>query len=122
MQQQFGVFQLVLAQLLARNNLGDPLINLLNSTQQPLVQQQEPQPVQHASALNEPQGQSHVTPAQQPLPDNVTRRLDSLEKMVAEQRGASPLHHNTTSIPHPLNTNITLELYPTGFRIPQLET
>ncbi|GKV27756.1 hypothetical protein SLEP1_g36891 [Rubroshorea leprosula] len=35
MQQQFGVFQLVLAQLLARNNSGDPLINLLNPTPQP---------------------------------------------------------------------------------------
>ncbi|GKV46419.1 hypothetical protein SLEP1_g53406 [Rubroshorea leprosula] len=67
-------------------------------------------------------GQSHVILAQQPLPDDVTRRLDSLEKMVAKQRGASPPHHNTTSIPHPLNTNITLEPYPTGFKIPQLET
>ncbi|GKU88843.1 hypothetical protein SLEP1_g3060 [Rubroshorea leprosula] len=33
MQQQFGVFQLVVAQLLTRNNPGDPLINLLNPTQ-----------------------------------------------------------------------------------------
>ncbi|GKV14890.1 hypothetical protein SLEP1_g25693 [Rubroshorea leprosula] len=113
MQQQFGVFQLVLAQLLAWNNLGDPLINLLNPTQQPLVQQQDPQPVQHAPALSESQGQSHVAPAQQPLPDDVTRRLDSLEKLVAEQPDAPPPHHNTDSIPHPLNTNITLEPYPT---------
>ncbi|GKV17197.1 hypothetical protein SLEP1_g27733 [Rubroshorea leprosula] len=43
MQQQFGVFQLVLAQLLTRNNPGDPLINLLSPTQQPSVQQQDPQ-------------------------------------------------------------------------------
>ncbi|GKV51702.1 hypothetical protein SLEP1_g58333 [Rubroshorea leprosula] len=99
MQQQFGVFQLVLAQLLARNN-----------------------PVQHAPALSESQGQSHVAPVQQPLPDDVTRRLDSLEKLVVEQQGASPPHHNTDSIPHPLNTNITLEPYPAGFKIPQLET
>ncbi|GKU97907.1 hypothetical protein SLEP1_g10981 [Rubroshorea leprosula] len=35
MQQQFGVFQLVLAQLLAGNNPGDPLINLLNPALQP---------------------------------------------------------------------------------------
>ncbi|GKV17765.1 hypothetical protein SLEP1_g28226 [Rubroshorea leprosula] len=35
MQQQFGVFQLVLAQLLAWNNPGDPLINLLNPAPQP---------------------------------------------------------------------------------------
>lgn len=30
MQEQFSIFQLVLAQLLAKDNLGDPLINLLN--------------------------------------------------------------------------------------------
>ncbi|GKU89615.1 hypothetical protein SLEP1_g3735 [Rubroshorea leprosula] len=88
MQQQFGVFQLVLAQLLARNNPG----------------------------------QFHIAPAQQPLPDDVTRRLDSLEKLVAEHRGAPPPHHAADSIPHPLNTNITLEPYPAGFKIPQLET
>ncbi|GKV40104.1 hypothetical protein SLEP1_g47775 [Rubroshorea leprosula] len=99
MQQQFGVFQLVLAQLLARNN-----------------------PVQHVPALSESQGQSHIAPAQQPLPDDVTRRLDNLEKLVVEQRGAPPPCHAADSIPHPLNTNITLEPYPTGFRIPQLET
>ncbi|GKV34076.1 hypothetical protein SLEP1_g42498 [Rubroshorea leprosula] len=86
MQQQFGVFQIVLAQLLARNNPGDPLINLLNLTQQPPVQQQDPQLVQHAPALSESQGQSHVAPVQQPLPNDVTRRLDSLEKLAAKQR------------------------------------
>ncbi|GKV15410.1 hypothetical protein SLEP1_g26203 [Rubroshorea leprosula] len=106
----------------ARNNPGDPLINLLNPTQQPPIQQQKPQPVQHALALNESQGQSHVASAQQPLLDDVTRHLDSLEKMVAEQSGAPPPHHNTTLIPHPLNTNITLEPYPIGFKIPQLKT
>ncbi|GKV35447.1 hypothetical protein SLEP1_g43710 [Rubroshorea leprosula] len=68
MQQQFGVFRLVLAQLLARNN------------------------------------------------------PDSLKKLVAEQRGAPPPHHVADSIPHPLNTNITLEPYHAGFKIPQLET
>ncbi|GLT96647.1 hypothetical protein SLE2022_142540 [Rubroshorea leprosula] len=122
MQQQFGVFQLVLAQLLARNNPGDPLINLLNPAPQPPVPQQNPEPVQHASALSESQGQSHIAPAQQPLLDDVTRRLNSLEKLVAEQRGAPPPHHAANSIPHPLNTNITLEPYPAGFKIPQLET
>ncbi|GKV40347.1 hypothetical protein SLEP1_g48004 [Rubroshorea leprosula] len=60
----------------------------------------------------ESQGQSHIAPAQQPLPDDVTRRLDSLEKLVAEQRGAPPPHPHTNSIPHPLNANITLEPYP----------
>ncbi|GKV13509.1 hypothetical protein SLEP1_g24509 [Rubroshorea leprosula] len=74
------VFQLVLAQLLARNNLVDPLINLLNPAPQPPAPQQNPQPIQHALALSESQGQSHIAPAQQPLPDDVTRRLDSLEK------------------------------------------
>ncbi|GKV24304.1 hypothetical protein SLEP1_g33931 [Rubroshorea leprosula] len=86
MQQQFGVFQLVFAQLLARNNPG----------------------------------QSHIAPAQQPLPDDVTRRLDNLEKLVAEQR--CPTSTPADSIPHPLNTNITLEPYPASFKIPQLET
>ncbi|GKV51226.1 hypothetical protein SLEP1_g57895 [Rubroshorea leprosula] len=122
MQQQFGVFQLVLAQLLARNNPGDPLINLLNPAQQPPAPQQNPQPVQPAPAISESQGQSHIAPAQQPIPDDVTRRLDSLEKLVAEHRGAPPPHHAADSIPHPLNTNITLEPYPVGFKIPQLET
>ncbi|GKV04959.1 hypothetical protein SLEP1_g17036 [Rubroshorea leprosula] len=77
MQQQFGVFQLVLAQLLARNNAGDPLINLLNPTPQPPTPQQNPEPVQHAPAVSESQGQSHIAPVQQPLHDDVTRRLDS---------------------------------------------
>ncbi|GKV11510.1 hypothetical protein SLEP1_g22765 [Rubroshorea leprosula] len=70
----------------------------------------------------ESQGQSHIAPAQQPLPDDVTQHLDSLEKLVAEQQGAPPPHHNTDSIPHLLNTNITLEPYPASFKIPQLET
>ncbi|GKV43341.1 hypothetical protein SLEP1_g50644 [Rubroshorea leprosula] len=73
-------------------------------------------------AAIESQGQSHIAPAQQPIPDDVTRRLDSLEKLVAEHRGAPPPHHAADSIPHPLNTNITLEPYPAGFKIPQLET
>ncbi|GKV44466.1 hypothetical protein SLEP1_g51650 [Rubroshorea leprosula] len=122
MQQQFGVFQLVLAQLLARNNPGDPLINLLNPAQQPPAPQQNPQPAQPAPAISESQDQSHIALAQQPIPDDVTRRLDSLEKLIAEHRGAPPPRHATDSIPHPLNTNITLEPYPTGFKIPQLET
>ncbi|GKV01387.1 hypothetical protein SLEP1_g13944 [Rubroshorea leprosula] len=67
-------------------------------------------------------GQSHIAPTQQPIPDDVTRRLDSLEKLVAEHRGAPPPHHAVDSIPHPLNTNITLEPYPISFKIPQLET
>ncbi|GKV44734.1 hypothetical protein SLEP1_g51893 [Rubroshorea leprosula] len=119
---QFGVFQLVLAQLLARNNPGDPLINLLHPAQQPPAPQPNPQPVHHAPAISESQGQSHIAPAPQPIPDDVTRRLDSLEKLVAEHRGAPPPHHAADSIPHPLNTNITLEPYPAGFKIPQLET
>ncbi|GKU87395.1 hypothetical protein SLEP1_g1796 [Rubroshorea leprosula] len=97
---QDAVPVMVLAQLLAWNNLGDPLINLLNPTQQPPVQPQEPLPVPH----------------------NDHQHAPALKKMVTEQRGAPPLHHNTTFIPHPLNTNITLEPYPIGFKIPQLET
>ncbi|GKV44660.1 hypothetical protein SLEP1_g51822 [Rubroshorea leprosula] len=104
------------------NNPGDPLINLLNPAPQPPAPQQNPEPIQHATAISESQGQSHFAPIQQPLHDDVTRRLDSLEKLVAEQRGAPHAHHAADSIPHPLNTNITLEPYPAGFRIPQLET
>ncbi|GKV30765.1 hypothetical protein SLEP1_g39545 [Rubroshorea leprosula] len=100
----------------------DVVTTQLAAMQQHFTQQQDPQPVQHALALSEYQGQSHIAPDQQPLPDNVTRRLDSLEKLVAEQQGASPPHHNTDSIPHPLNTNITLEPYLASFKIPQLET
>ncbi|GLT62784.1 hypothetical protein SLA2020_353940 [Shorea laevis] len=129
MQQQFGVFQLVLAQLLARNNPTDPLINLLNPAQpqQPPIPPQGPPAApqndpHYAPAISESQGQSHIAPAQQPIPDDVTRRLDSLERLVAEQRGAPPSNHDTASIPHPLNTNVTLEPYPPGFKIPQLET
>ncbi|GKV30660.1 hypothetical protein SLEP1_g39449 [Rubroshorea leprosula] len=122
MQQQFGVFQLVLAQLLVQNNPGDPLINLLNTSPQPPAPPSNPEPVQHALAVSESQGQSHIAPAQQPLHDDVTRRLDSLEKLVVEQRGAPPPHPAADSVPHPLNTNIILEPYPVGFRIPQLET
>ncbi|GKV47270.1 hypothetical protein SLEP1_g54184 [Rubroshorea leprosula] len=122
MQQQFGVFQLVLAQLLARNNPGDPLINLLNPAPQPPAPPQNQDPVQHAPAVNESQGQSHIAPVMQPPRDDVTRRLDSLEKLVVEQRGIPPSHPAADSVPHPLNTNIILEPYSAGFRIPQLET
>ncbi|GKV18274.1 hypothetical protein SLEP1_g28679 [Rubroshorea leprosula] len=94
----------------------------LAAMQQQFAPQQNPQPVQHAPTISESQGQSHIAPAQQPLPDDVTRRLDSLEKLVAEHRGAIPPHHAADSIPHPLNTNITLEPYPAGFKIAQLET
>ncbi|GKV33304.1 hypothetical protein SLEP1_g41830 [Rubroshorea leprosula] len=122
MQQQFGVFQLVLAQLLVRNNPGDPLINLLNPVPQPPVPPRNPEPVQHAPAVSESQGQSHIAPVMQPPRDDVTRHLDSLEKLVVEQRGVPPPHPAADSVPHPLNTNIILEPYPAGFRIPQLET
>ncbi|GKV34073.1 hypothetical protein SLEP1_g42495 [Rubroshorea leprosula] len=83
---------------------------------------QNPDPVQHAPTVNESQGQSHIAPIMQPPRDDVTRRLDSLEKLVVEQRGVPPPHPATDSVPHPLNTNIILEPYPAGFRIPQLET
>ncbi|GKV02708.1 hypothetical protein SLEP1_g15104 [Rubroshorea leprosula] len=108
--------------LLARNNPGDPLINLLNPAPQPPAPPQDPDPVQHAPPVSESQGQSHIAPVMQPPRDDVTRRLDSLEKLVVEQRGIPPPHPVADSVPHPLNTNIILEPYPAGFRIPQLET
>ncbi|GKV30953.1 hypothetical protein SLEP1_g39711 [Rubroshorea leprosula] len=61
---------LVLAQLLARNNPGDSLINLLNPAPQPPASQQNPEPAQHAPTLSESQSQSHITPTQQPLLDD----------------------------------------------------
>ncbi|GKV18329.1 hypothetical protein SLEP1_g28727 [Rubroshorea leprosula] len=94
----------------------------LAAMQQQFAPQQNPEPVQDAPTLSESQSQSHIAPARQPLPDDVTRRLASLEKLVAKQRGAPFPHHAADSIPHPLNTNITLEPYPAGFKIPQLET
>ncbi|GKU90937.1 hypothetical protein SLEP1_g4878 [Rubroshorea leprosula] len=100
----------------------DVVVAQLASMQQQFAPQQNLEPVQHAPALSESQGQSHVAPAQQPLSDDVTRCLDSLEKLVAEQRGAPPSHHAANSISHPLNTNITLEPYSAGFKTPQLET
>ncbi|GKV11548.1 hypothetical protein SLEP1_g22796 [Rubroshorea leprosula] len=107
----------------ARNNPGDPLINLLNpAPPQPPAPPQNPEPVQRAPAVSESQGQSHISPVQQPPHDDVTRRLNSLERLVVEQRGAPPPYPAVDSVPHPLNTNIVLEPYPTGFRIPQLET
>ncbi|GKV37220.1 hypothetical protein SLEP1_g45277 [Rubroshorea leprosula] len=112
----------VLAQLLAWNNPGYPLINLLNPAPQPPAPPQNPEPIQHAPAISESQGQSHFAPVQQPFHGDVTRRLDSLEKLVVDQRGAPPPHPATDSVPHPLNTNIILEPYPAGFRIPQLKT
>ncbi|GKV11062.1 hypothetical protein SLEP1_g22348 [Rubroshorea leprosula] len=66
------------------NNPSDPLINLLNPAPQPPTPQQNPEPVQHAPTISESQGQSHIAPVQQPLHDDVTRRLDSLEKPVVE--------------------------------------
>ncbi|GKU94659.1 hypothetical protein SLEP1_g8119 [Rubroshorea leprosula] len=97
MQQQFGLFQLVLAQLLARDNPADPLIHLLNPAS-PVA----PQPVQQP--VNSP-------------------RLDNLEKLLAENKNPQPQTPPiSTSIPNPVNTKITQEPYPPGFRMPQFET
>ncbi|GKV21495.1 hypothetical protein SLEP1_g31472 [Rubroshorea leprosula] len=89
-------------------------------------------PVDHAERgdENQPHASAHnsTSTANQ---DVVTAQLAAmqqqfgvfhLEKLVVEHRGAPPPHHAADSIPHPLNTNITLEPYPAGFKIPQLET
>ncbi|GKV17243.1 hypothetical protein SLEP1_g27774 [Rubroshorea leprosula] len=129
MQQQFGVFQLVLAQLLARDNPADPLIHLLNPA--PPV---APQPVQQPAnspvrsvAPTASQAQSHIPPQPQNLPQpaasDVSKRLDNLEKLLAENKNPQPQTPPiSTSIPTPLNTKITQEPYPPGFRMPQFET
>ncbi|GKV52226.1 hypothetical protein SLEP1_g58817 [Rubroshorea leprosula] len=90
MQQQFGVFQLVLAQLLARDNLADPLIHLLNPA--PLV---APQPAQQPTnspvcsvAPTASQAQSHMPPLPQnppqPVASDVSKRLDNIEKLMPQ--------------------------------------
>ncbi|GKV27692.1 hypothetical protein SLEP1_g36830 [Rubroshorea leprosula] len=129
MQQQFGVFQLVLAQLLARDNPVDPLIHLLNPA--PPV---APQPVQQPAnspvrsvAPTASQAQSHIPPHPQNPPQSgasdVSKRLNNLEKLLTENRNPQPqVPHISTSIPTPLNTKITQEPYPPGFRMPQFET
>ncbi|GKV14784.1 hypothetical protein SLEP1_g25604 [Rubroshorea leprosula] len=71
----------------------------------------------HASAHN-----STSTANQDVVTAQLAAMQQHLEKLVAEHRGAPPPHHVADSIPHPLNTNITLEPYPAGFKIPQLET
>ncbi|GKV14106.1 hypothetical protein SLEP1_g25023 [Rubroshorea leprosula] len=129
MQQQFGVFQLVLAQLLARDNPVDPLIHLLNPA--PPV---APQPVQQPAnspvrsvAPTASQAQSHIPPHPQNPPQSgasdVSKRLDNLEKLLTENRNPQlQIPPISTSIPTPLNTKITQEPYPPGFRMPQFET
>ncbi|GKV01654.1 hypothetical protein SLEP1_g14191 [Rubroshorea leprosula] len=100
----------------------DVVATQLAAMQQQFAPPQDPDPVQHAPPVSESQGQSHIAPVMQPPRDDVTRRLDSLEKLVVKQRGIPPPHPAADSVPHPLNTNIILEPYPAGFRIPQLET
>ncbi|GKV18278.1 hypothetical protein SLEP1_g28683 [Rubroshorea leprosula] len=71
----------------------------------------------HTSAHN-----STSTANQDVVAAQLAAMQQQFEKLVAEHRGAPPSHHAADSIPHPLNTNITLEPYPAGFKIPQLET
>ncbi|GKV35996.1 hypothetical protein SLEP1_g44183 [Rubroshorea leprosula] len=129
MQQQFGVFQLVLAQLLARDNPTDPLIHLLNPAP-PVPPQPAQQPANspvRSAAPTASQAQSHIPPQPQnppqPAASDVSRRLDNLEKLLAENKNPQPqVPPISTSIPAPLNTKITQEPYPPGFRMPLFET
>ncbi|GKU96257.1 hypothetical protein SLEP1_g9509 [Rubroshorea leprosula] len=100
MQQQFGVFQLVLAQLLARNSLDDLLINLLNPAHLAIPHQQHQpvnSPVQSVASLkNVSQLRSHIPPLPpnppnppQPMASNVSKRLDNLKRMMAKNRAAT---------------------------------
>ncbi|GKV46364.1 hypothetical protein SLEP1_g53349 [Rubroshorea leprosula] len=90
-------------------------------------------PIKHAEGgdENQPHNSAHNSASTHNQGDVVIAQLAAmqqqfsvfhLEKLVAEQRGAPPSQRNTDSIPHPLNTNITLEPYPVGFKILQLET
>ncbi|GKV01291.1 hypothetical protein SLEP1_g13856 [Rubroshorea leprosula] len=129
MQQQFEVFQLVLAQLLARDNSTDPLIHLLNPVH-PGAPQPAQQPVNSPARSITPttsQAQSHIPPQPQNPPQlavsDVSRRLDNIEKLLVENKNPQPqVPPVPTSIPTPLNTKITQEPYPPGFRMPQFET
>ncbi|GKV37355.1 hypothetical protein SLEP1_g45396 [Rubroshorea leprosula] len=129
MQQQFGVFQLVLAQLLARDNPADPLIHLLNPAP-PVAPQPAQQPANspvRSVAPTASQAQSHMPPQPQnppqPAASDVSKRLDNIEKLLAENKNLQPQTPPiSTSIPTPLNTKITQEPYLPGFRMPQFET
>ncbi|GKU85393.1 hypothetical protein SLEP1_g72 [Rubroshorea leprosula] len=130
MQQQFGVFQLVLAQLLARDNPGDPLITLLNPTNQApnhQPRQNVSSPAQTAvPPPNESQAHSHVAPQPRQPPQPAVSDLPNqphLEQMVPDNRSPQiPAQPSSALIPTPLNTNIVHEPYPPGFRMPQFET
>ncbi|GKV17254.1 hypothetical protein SLEP1_g27785 [Rubroshorea leprosula] len=104
MQQQFGVFQLVLAQLLARDNPGDPLITLLNPTNQARTHQ----PQQNV-------GSPARTAAPPPNESQAHSRVAPQPRQPSQPQGSALLHT-------PLNTNIIHEPYPPGFRMPQFET
>ncbi|GLT87387.1 hypothetical protein SLE2022_054730 [Rubroshorea leprosula] len=59
----------------------------------------------------------------QPIVSDVSKRLDNLERMVAENRNPlPPAQPSFTLIPTPLNTNIIQEPYPSGFKMPQFES
>ncbi|GKV06375.1 hypothetical protein SLEP1_g18276 [Rubroshorea leprosula] len=129
MQQQLDVFQLVLAQLLARDNPGDPLIALLNPTNQ--IPTQQPQhnmtsPARTATLpRNNSPAHSHMAPLPQPPPQPAISDLPkgNSEKILPENRTPqTPALPSSTPIPTPLNSNILQEPYPSGFRMPQLET
>ncbi|GKV15754.1 hypothetical protein SLEP1_g26507 [Rubroshorea leprosula] len=127
-QQQFGVFQLVLVQLLARDNPGDPLIALLNPTNQ--MPTQRPQhvtsPVRTATLpRNDSPAHSHMAPLPQPPPQPVASDLPrgNFEKVLPENRTPqTPTLPSSAPIPTPLNPSILQESYPSGFRMPHFET
>ncbi|GKV15753.1 hypothetical protein SLEP1_g26506 [Rubroshorea leprosula] len=126
MQQQFGVFQLVLAQLLARDNPGDPLIALLNPTNQMPTQQPQhvTSPVRTATLpRNDSPAHSHMAPLPQPPPQPVASDLPrgNFEKVLPENRTPqTPTLPSSAPIPTPLNPSILQESYPSGLRTPQM--
>ncbi|GKV34071.1 hypothetical protein SLEP1_g42492 [Rubroshorea leprosula] len=122
--------KLVLARLLARNNLGDPLINLLNPAH-PTIPHQQQQLVNSLIQSVAPfrsgfQSQSHIPPPP-PNPSqlvalDISKRLDNLERKIAENRVVPPGQASSTLVSASLNTNIVQEPYPSGFKMPQFKT
>ncbi|GKV15561.1 hypothetical protein SLEP1_g26343 [Rubroshorea leprosula] len=119
-----GNSSLPLGQAQLPSNLPPQLLPMLPPQLPPKVPTMFP-PVDHAEGGDE--NQPHTSAHNSTFTANqdvVAAQLAAMQQQfgVFQLRGAPPPQHAVDSIPHPLNTNITLEPYPAGFKIPQLET